>query len=136
MELSLHGQNYSLYTLHIIWPLRVKKTVLSYILSYNLALAVYGGVPYDKQEQMLSKGTDVVVGTPGRMKDLINKGILKFNDLKVVTLDEVDRMLDMGFADDVDMLIGECYNRGKNPQTLFFSATCPQWVKGKYLAFY
>ena len=79
---------------------------------------------------MLSKGTDVVVGTPGRMKDLINKGILKFNDLKVVTLDEVDRMLDMGFADDVDMLISECYNRGNNPQTLFFSATCPQWVKG------
>ena len=95
------------------------------------AVAVYGGVPYDKQEQMLRKGVDVVVGTPGRMKDLLNKGILKFTDLKVVTLDEVDRMLDMGFADDVDKLISEVYNRGTKPQTLFFSATCPQWVKGK-----
>ena len=84
---------------------------------------------------MLSKGTDVVVGTPGRMKDLINKGILKFNDLKIVTLDEVDRMLDMGFADAVDELISEVYNRGTKPQTLFFSATCPKWVKGTSFLF-
>lgn len=95
------------------------------------ACAVYGGVPYEKQETMLNKGTDVVVGTPGRMKDMINKGTLKFTDLKVVALDEVDRMLDMGFADDVDELIGSVYQRGQKPQTLFFSATVPTWVKGK-----
>lgn len=93
------------------------------------ACAVYGGVPYEKQETMLNKGTDVVVGTPGRMKDMINKGTLKFTDLKVVALDEVDRMLDMGFADDVEELIGSVYKRGQNPQTLFFSATVPSWVK-------
>ena len=81
---------------------------------------------------MLNKGTDVVVGTPGRMKDMINKGTLKFTDLKVVALDEVDRMLDMGFADDVDELIGSVYQRGQKPQTLFFSATVPTWVKGKF----
>lgn len=93
------------------------------------ACAVYGGVPYEKQETMLNKGTDVVVGTPGRMKDMINKGTLKFTDLKVVALDEVDRMLDMGFADDVEELIGSVYKRDQNPQTLFFSATVPSWVK-------
>lgn len=93
------------------------------------ACAVYGGVPYEKQETMLNKGTDVVVGTPGRMKDMINKGTLKFTDLKVVALDEVDRMLDMGFADDVDELIGSVYKKGQTPQTLFFSATVPAWVK-------
>lgn len=91
--------------------------------------AVYGGVPYEKQENMLNKGTDVVVGTPGRLKDLINKGSLKFTDLKIIALDEVDRMLDMGFADAVDELISNVYTTKDRPQTLFFSATVPKWVK-------
>lgn len=92
------------------------------------ACAVYGGVSYEKQENMLRKGTDVVVGTPGRIKDMLNKGTLNFSELQIVALDEVDRMLDMGFADAVDECISGCYESGANPQTLFFSATCPTWV--------
>jgi len=91
------------------------------------ATAIYGGVSYEKQENMLRKGTDVVVGTPGRIKDMMNKGTLNFSELQIVTLDEVDRMLDMGFADAVDECIGACYEMSR-PQTLFFSATCPSWV--------
>lgn len=91
------------------------------------ACAVYGGVPYERQESLLSRGTDVIVGTPGRIKDLLNKGTLNFSKLKIVALDEVDRMLDMGFAEVVDECISQCYEMSQ-PQTLFFSATCPSWV--------
>merc|ERR1711868_253339 len=92
------------------------------------AVAVYGGVPYERQESVLARGSDVIVGTPGRVKDLLTKGTLNFSELKIVALDEVDRMLDMGFADAVDECIGQCYENSQ-PQTLFFSATCPTWVK-------
>ena len=90
--------------------------------------AIYGGVPYSKQENILYKGCDVVVGTPGRVKDLLEKGSLKMDLMKIVALDEVDRMLDMGFADIVDECIRGAYATTQ-PQTLFFSATCPDWVK-------
>ena len=92
------------------------------------ACAIYGGVPYAKQENILFKGCDVVVGTPGRVKDLLEKGSLKMDLMKIVALDEVDRMLDMGFADIVDECIRGAYEKTQ-PQTLFFSATCPDWVK-------
>ncbi|CAG5098596.1 Oidioi.mRNA.OKI2018_I69.XSR.g15809.t1.cds [Oikopleura dioica] len=68
------------------------------------ACAIYGGVPYAKQENILFKGCDVVVGTPGRVKDLLEKGSLKMDLMKIVALDEVDRMLDM--APDIIFL---CY---------------------------
>lgn len=81
------------------------------------AVAVYGGVPYERQESVLARGSDVIVGTPGRVKDLLTKGTLNFSELKIVALDEVDRMLDMGFADAVDECIGQCYENSQ-PQTL------------------
>lgn len=93
------------------------------------ACAVYGGVSYERQENMINKGTDIIVGTPGRMKDLLDKGKLNFSDIEIVALDEVDRMLDMGFAESVDECIGTCYQQSIKVQTLFFSATCPSWVK-------
>ncbi|CAD5121178.1 DgyrCDS9713 [Dimorphilus gyrociliatus] len=102
-------------------------------LSDNLqVMSIYGGVPYEKQERELSRGVDVVVGTPGRIKDLAEKKTLKLHELKHVVLDEVDRMLDMGFADIVEEVLKFAYDlndeSAKNPQTLLFSATTPDWV--------
>lgn len=102
-------------------------------LSDNLqVISIYGGTPYEKQERELSRGMDVVVGTPGRIKDLAEKNTLKLNELKHVVLDEVDRMLDMGFADIVEEVLKFSYDlngeKSTNPQTLLFSATTPDWV--------
>ncbi|XP_048758389.2 nucleolar RNA helicase 2-like [Ostrea edulis] len=90
----------------------------------------YGGTPYEKQMRAIRSGIDVLVGTPGRIKDHIEKGNLDFRGVRHVVLDEVDRMLDMGFADDVETIISSAYKteNGENPQTLLFSATLPSWV--------
>lgn len=69
-------------------------------------LCVYGGVPYDTQEGALSRGVDVVIGTPGRIKDLLERGSLKLDSLKFRVLDEVDQMLAMGFIEDVELILG------------------------------
>ncbi|XP_038599789.1 ATP-dependent RNA helicase DDX50-like [Tachyglossus aculeatus] len=90
----------------------------------------YGGTPYNGQIDLIRKGIDILVGTPGRIKDLLESGRLDLTKLRHVVLDEVDQMLDMGFAEDVESIISGAYNRESedNPQTLLFSATCPQWV--------
>lgn len=75
---------------------------------------------------------DIVVGAPGRVKDLMDRGDLSLSDVRHVILDEVDRMLDMGFVDAVDGIIKNIYaesNSGERPQTLLFSATIPRWMK-------
>lgn len=90
---------------------------------------VYGGTPYHKQEQMLYQGCDVVVGTPGRVMDFVEKGTLKLSGLKFVILDEVDRMLDMGFAETVEQILTSAYAGEEKPQTLLWSATLPPWVE-------
>ena len=59
---------------------------------------------------MLKNGVDIVFGTPGRIQDLVDKEVLKLDSLQYIILDEVDRMLDMGFADDVDCIIKHAYN--------------------------
>ncbi|KAF6041029.1 DDX21 [Bugula neritina] len=94
--------------------------------------AFYGGVPFHPQEQALRNGIDILIGTPGRVLDWVNKNKLNTGQLQHVVLDEVDQMLDMGFADDVEQIISHSYQKGdadKQPQTLFFSATLPDWVK-------
>ena len=92
-------------------------------------LAVYGGVPYSRQERALKDGVDVVVGTPGRMIDLMKQGALDLSDIKFLVLDEADEMLNRGFADDVETLMGGMPKGADRPQTLLFSATVPPWVK-------
>lgn len=64
-------------------------------------------------EQAIERGLDIVIGTPGRVQDMINKGHLNLSDIEHVILDEVDRMLDMGFADSVENIIRNCYKKGK-----------------------
>src|SRR3984885_6458681 len=83
---------------------------------------VYGGVGYGGQELELKRGTDILVATPGRLLDFIEKGTIKLDTIECLVLDEADRMLDMGFMPDVRRIIDNC---PKDRQTLLFSATMP-----------
>ncbi|MFC0629084.1 DEAD/DEAH box helicase [Kribbella deserti] len=90
-------------------------------------LTIYGGVAYDPQLDKLKSGVDVVVGTPGRLLDLANRGVLDLSHIKVLVLDEADEMLDLGFLPDVERILR------KTPelrQTMLFSATMPSAVIG------
>ncbi|KAF2917117.1 hypothetical protein DAI22_09g168500 [Oryza sativa Japonica Group] len=82
----------------------------------------------------IRKGVDIVVGTPGRVKDFVEKGTLNFRSLKFRVLDEADEMLNMGFVDDVELILGKVEDVTK-VQTLLFSATIPEWVKKLSLRF-
>ncbi|XP_041920943.1 nucleolar RNA helicase 2 [Alosa sapidissima] len=90
----------------------------------------YGGSSYNPQIDAIRNGIDVLVGTPGRIKDHLENNKLDLSLLKHVVLDEVDQMLDMGFADSVEEILSTSYQKDSpsNPQTLLFSATCPSWV--------
>lgn len=89
---------------------------------------VYGGSPFQSQITSLKRGVDIVVGTPGRVKDLLEKGVLNLGSLLFRVLDEADEMLRMGFVDDVELILGKVDDVSK-VQTLLFSATLPIWVK-------
>jgi len=82
--------------------------------------AVYGGVSINPQMMALRKGVDVLVATPGRLLDLYRQNAIKFNQLQLLVLDEADRMLDLGFADELDQLFSALPPKR---QTLLFSAT-------------
>jgi ATP-dependent RNA helicase DeaD len=90
-------------------------------------LAVYGGEPIGRQLGPLRRGVDVVVATPGRAIDHINRGTLKLSGLAMVVLDEADEMLDMGFADDIEEILG---STPESRQTALFSATMPPRING------
>lgn len=91
-------------------------------------VCVYGGAPYGGQENAMRKGVDIVVGTPGRVKDFFERGTLNVKTLKFRVLDEADEMLNMGFVDDVELILGGV-DDVTQVQTLLFSATMPDWVK-------
>ena len=88
-------------------------------------VTVYGGVPSRHQIASLDRGAHVVVGTPGRVLDLMRRGVLAVDRLKLLVLDEADRMLDMGFLADVESVAREC---PPERQTLLFSATYPDGI--------
>jgi len=90
-------------------------------------LAVYGGEPIGRQLGALRRGVDVVVATPGRALDHINRGTLKLSGLEIVVLDEADEMLDMGFAEDIEEILGSTPG---SRQTALFSATMPARIGG------
>jgi len=87
-------------------------------------LAVYGGMRIEPQMKKLSN-TDVLVGTPGRVLDLMSRRALRLDKIKFLVLDEVDKMFDMGFSRDVERIISEC---PKERQTMMFSATVSQEI--------
>ncbi len=89
-------------------------------------LLVHGGVGYDKQRKGLQEGVDIVVATPGRLLDFMQEGIADLRNVEVLILDEVDRMLDMGFLPDVRRIVEKT---PPSRQTLFFSATMPPQIK-------
>jgi ATP-dependent RNA helicase DeaD len=88
---------------------------------------VYGGQPIGQQLRALSRGADVVVATPGRALDHITRGTLNLGGIDVVVLDEADEMLDMGFAEDIESILG---HTPETRQTALFSATIPPRIDG------
>jgi ATP-dependent RNA helicase RhlE len=113
---------------------QVKETFARYATHSGLEIAVvYGGVPLGPQEQALRAGVDVIVATPGRLLDHMERQNVAFDDLEVLVLDEADRMLDMGFAPQLNRIVADI---PKYRQTLLFSATMPPEVEAlarKYL---
>ncbi len=89
-------------------------------------LAIYGGQPYGRQINRLKKGVDVVVGTPGRMLDLIKRKALDLSHVHTVVLDEADEMLSMGFVEDIETILNET---SSDRQTTLFSATLPSEIR-------
>jgi len=92
--------------------------------SLRVTLA-YGGHSLDPEKRELSRGPQIVIGTPGRILDHIRQGSLVTKNLKMLVLDEADEMLDMGMARDVEQIISAT---PKNRQTMLFSATMPNWI--------
>ncbi|MBV8249982.1 MAG: ATP-dependent RNA helicase DbpA, partial [Comamonas sp.] len=88
-------------------------------------VTVYGGVPSRNQIASLENGAHIVVGTPGRVMDLMERGKLDIGNLKTLVLDEADRMLDMGFLGDIETVVRQC---PAERQTLLFSATYPEGI--------
>jgi ATP-dependent RNA helicase RhlE len=113
---------------------QVKESFAGYAEHSGLAIVdIYGGVPLGPQEQALRAGVDVIVATPGRLLDHMERQNVAFDDLEVLVLDEADRMLDMGFAPQLNRIVSEI---PKYRQTLLFSATMPPEVEAlarKYL---
>ncbi len=93
----------------------------------NLKVVILsGGIPIKSQIETLKHGTHIVVGTPGRIKDHLSRGTLSLNSVNRVVLDEADRMLDMGFFDDISFILNKT---AKKRQMLFFSATYPPQIQ-------
>jgi ATP-dependent RNA helicase DeaD len=90
------------------------------------ALPIYGGQSYDRQLYGLRQGAQIIIGTPGRVMDHMRRGTLRFASLKMVILDEVDVMLNMGFRDDIETILQDT---PKERQTVFFSATIPRPIQ-------
>lgn len=93
---------------------------------YLNTVCIYGGVSYNAQESALSRGIDVVVGTPGRIIDLIKNNSLKLGEVEYLVLDEADQMLAVGFEEDVETIMEKLPAKR---QSMLFSATMPSWVK-------
>ena len=90
------------------------------------SVSVVGGMPINKQINEIRRGVNFVIGTPGRITDLVKQKMLDLSTFSTVVLDEADRMLDMGFRDDMTFILGKC---ATPRQTLFFSATLSPEIK-------
>ncbi len=88
-------------------------------------LPIYGGQPIERQIKALRKGVQVIIGTPGRVMDHMDRNTLKMDDVKIIILDEADEMLDMGFREDIEFILKKIPEKR---QTILFSATMPQAI--------
>ena len=89
-------------------------------------LPIYGGASYERQFRGLESGVQIIIGTPGRLIDHLERGSLKLDAVQTVVLDEADRMLDMGFRDDIEAILSKAPT---SRQTVFFSATLPPPIR-------
>ena len=112
---------------------QITKVMRVFAKNYSLRIIeIYGGVSINTQIRNISH-SEIVVGTPGRILDHLQRGTLKLSSLKILVLDEADRMVDMGFLRDVEKIISQC---PKERQTLLFSATSSpdvQYIERKYM---
>ncbi len=92
----------------------------------HVCIPIYGGAKIERQVAQLEKGCDIVAGTPGRVRDMIERGYLDLSLIKIIVMDESDRMLDMGFIDDIEFIFKAC---PEQRQMLMFSATLPEDIK-------
>ncbi len=107
--------------------LQVSQALHRYGRADNVQLvAVYGGAPVRQQIEALKRGVDIVVATPGRALDLVNRRVLKLGDVRMVVLDEADEMLDMGFIEDIEAILEKT---PEDRQTALFSATLPKRIE-------
>jgi ATP-dependent RNA helicase DeaD len=107
--------------------LQVSKSMEEYGKHLNVrVLAVYGGQPYGPQIGKLNRGIDIVVGTPGRLLDLMERNALNIKHIKTLVLDEADEMLNMGFIEDIETIIADT---PAERQTALFSATMPPRIR-------
>ena len=106
---------------------QVAETMMAYGRLRNISvLAVYGGQPYGPQIRSLKQGVDIVVGTPGRLLDLLKRNKLDLGQVQTVVLDEADEMLSMGFVEDIEAILQETPDER---QTALFSATLPRQIR-------
>ena len=106
---------------------QVETAIRDYARFTDLRTAViFGGTGYGRQDQALRQGVDVVVATPGRLLDQMQRRMLRLDQIEILVLDEADRMLDMGFLPDVRKIIERC---PRNRQTMLFSATIPPEIE-------
>ena len=106
---------------------QVETAIRDYGRFTNLRTVVlFGGAGYGKQDQGLRQGADIVVATPGRLLDHLQRGTLRLNQIEILVLDEADRMLDMGFMPDVRRIVERC---PRKRQTMLFSATIPPEIE-------
>ena len=128
LRLQKHGGLRAL----ILTPTRELATQVAAVLDSTVSsmklrtLAITGGASYSRQRRALQEGVDIVVGTPGRMTDLMGQGVLDLSQIESFVLDEVDQMLDFGFAEDLEKIRAQL---PANVQTLFFSATLSSEIK-------
>jgi superfamily II DNA/RNA helicase len=107
--------------------IQIDKELKTFSLGMNIySTACVGGMPIGRQIQNLRRGSSFVIGTPGRLKDLSERKLINFDSFKNIVLDEVDRMLDMGFVEEITNILNSL---SKQRQTLFFSATLPVKIK-------
>lgn len=107
--------------------LQISDNIHAYSQFTNLScLAIVGGVSQHGQERALAQGTDILIATPGRLMDLMNQKVISLQAVEILVLDEADRMLDMGFINDVKKIIAKLPAK---KQTLFFSATMPSEIE-------
>jgi len=106
--------------------MQVKDEIASLAFSCGIkSIAVFGGQNISTQARLIEQEPEIIVGTPGRLLDLLERGILDFGNLKFLVLDEADKMFDMGFKEDIELLISQVPSAR---QTMLFSATMPQEI--------